>query len=467
MSGDVFSVNARFVVPPRARTPLRAAVLGFAMLVTLLAGSEAIPRAFDIPKILAERRTVMANLYQLDAAAGYVFRPEYDGRLSTLEYDQTFHTNAHGLRGPDLGPKAAGEFRLVVLGDSMVFGAQVAEEQVLTVQLERLLHARGYSQVRVINVAVPGWGTFNEAGYLAANANWIQPDLVVLAVFLGNNIEKNVLATAGGYVLTSDAAGVAYGQRAREIVQNSVEQFQHNFDVGAIEHAPGTLDQFVWQPGDPLPAPAGNQPPAELTSNLDGLTATSFDLDPSAAEDHMRTWLRNNTRLYLAGTGALFSIRHGYSRPETLGLDSWLAYALRDEPHWSWLQWAYPLTERYLEDARVAAGDAGALLIALLVPHDAQYVEAQRQTELGRFHLNPEEVDLALPQRELTAAANRHGIPVIDLLPAFSARADRDSLTYQHDFHLTALGHAAVAQELADALVLRGLLQHAATEPAV
>ena len=94
----------------------------------------------------------------------------------------------------------------------------------------------------------------------------------------------------------------------------------------------------------------------------------------------------------------------------------------------------------------------------MLIPHNAQYDEAQRQNELGRFHLSPDEVDLTRPNRELTAAANRHGIPVVDLLPTFSARADRDALTYQHDFHLTPLGHAVVAEALADALEERGLL---------
>jgi hypothetical protein len=46
-----------------------------------------------------------------------------------------------------------------------------------------------------------------------------------------------------------------------------------------------------------------------------------------------------------------------------------------------------------------------------------------------------------------------------------SARADRDALIYQHDFHLTALGHTVVAQVLADALVQRGLLPQRAAEP--
>jgi lysophospholipase L1-like esterase len=428
------------------------------MFVSLVAVSEIIPRAAGLPRALAERRTVMANLYQLDDAAGYVFRPDYDGRSSTLEYDQTFHTNPRGLRGPDLGPKAPGEFRLVVLGDSIVFGAQVSEDQLLTAQLEALLHVDGYSQVRVVNVAVPGWGTFNEAGYLAANSSWIQPDLVVLAVFLGNNVEKNVLATAGGYVLTSDAAGVAYGEQARKIVQTSIDQFPHNFAVAAIEHEPGPFDTYVWRQGDELPKAAGNSTAAELASAAKRHAPTSLDVDHTSLVDDARTWLSRNSLLYLAGSDAFFSIRHGYARPEALGLDTWDAYVLRDEPHWPWMQWAYPLTERYLEATSEAAAEAGAPLIALLIPHDAQYAEDRRQNELGRFHLSPDEVDLTRPQRELTAAANRHGIPVIDLLPALSVRVDRDALTYHHDFHLTPLGHAVVAQELADALEERGLL---------
>jgi hypothetical protein len=66
-------------------------------------------------------------------------------------------------------------------------------------------------------------------------------------------------------------------------------------------------------------------------------------------------------------------------------------------------------------------------------------------------------VDLARPQCELTAAGNRHAIRVIDLLPALRIRPDRDALTYQHDFHLTPLGQAVVAQELANALEEWGL----------
>jgi hypothetical protein len=44
-----------------------------------------------------------------------------------------------------------------VLGDSIVFGGQVPEQQRLTERLEVLLHDRGLARARVINVATPGW----------------------------------------------------------------------------------------------------------------------------------------------------------------------------------------------------------------------------------------------------------------------------------------------------------------------
>src|SRR5207302_2756194 len=180
------------------------------------------------------------------------------GRVSGLDFDQTFQTNARGLRGPDLGPKAPGEFRIVVLGDSIVFGGQVPEEKRITEQLEMLLHKDGRSNIRVVNAATPGWGTFNEAGYLRANSSWLQPDLVVCAVYIGNDIEENVLATAGGYQAIDKGAGIAWGSRGQAVIRDSIDHIQHNFSVGALEYPPPKLDPSEWHEGAPFPKPTAN-----------------------------------------------------------------------------------------------------------------------------------------------------------------------------------------------------------------
>jgi len=158
------------------------------MLVFALVVAESIPRLLELPDRLAIGRTVGSGLYVLDDAAGYVMQPGYVGRWSGVDYDQSFQTNGRGLRGPELEPKQPGQFRIVVIGDSMVFGGQVREEQRFTERIETVISARGLAQVQVVNVGVPGWTTFNEAGFLAANSAWLQPDLVVLAVYLGNDV---------------------------------------------------------------------------------------------------------------------------------------------------------------------------------------------------------------------------------------------------------------------------------------
>jgi len=123
-----------------------------------------------------------------------------------------------------------------------------------------------------------------------------------------------------------------------------------------------------------------------------------------------------------------------------------LAFTLRDPPRQYWLDLGYPLTEHYLAQARNASLAAGARMVVLLIPHDAQMNADKMAAELGRFRLAPDQVDLDRPRRELIDQAARLGCDTIDLLPALNARADRADFTYRHDLHFTPLGHAAVAE---------------------
>jgi hypothetical protein len=73
--------------PPTGARLSRAAVgLALTLLATLLATAEAVPRLLEVPAELAHQRVTVAGLHQLDDAAGYVMRPRYAGRLSSLEF---------------------------------------------------------------------------------------------------------------------------------------------------------------------------------------------------------------------------------------------------------------------------------------------------------------------------------------------------------------------------------------------
>jgi len=124
-----------------------------------------------------------------------------DGRVFGLEPDHVgeggfsedphrrfrYRTNGLGLRGPEIGPKSAARPRLLVLGDSYVFGWAIGEEATLPAQIERQLESRGI-EVETINGGVPGYNTEQEAVELESLLPRIRPDLLVL-VFVMNDAE--------------------------------------------------------------------------------------------------------------------------------------------------------------------------------------------------------------------------------------------------------------------------------------
>jgi lysophospholipase L1-like esterase len=421
---------------------LTSVVVFIAILAELLFRLMALPSALE--QAMYARDSSNPGLYRLDAMAGYVMVPNYRGRLHGADFDQPLETNDRGLRGPEIGPKQAGEFRIVVLGDSFVLGAEVPVAQRFSDQLQTRLRARGHSDVNVLTVGTRGWGTYNEAGFLQENIDWLQPDLVVLCVYIGN-ISENVFATAAGYQIRGNT--IAYGPSAAALEGDSVTWFDHNFRHGAADYPQPHLSDNDWKPGDGLPQPRGNAHPA-LSAKADQPTGYV----PSSALDAARTWLRNDSMVYHGLADAWFSVRHGHRRPDALMLDNWLVFALRDGPRQYWYELAQPLTAQYVAEASAAAAQVRAPLLPVLIPRDAQVDDGKLRTLLNQYQLTPDEIDIDRPQRALLAAIDRLGASALDLEPVFRANPDSPQLFFPHDIHLTAYGHQVVAGALADTI---------------
>ena len=100
-----------------------------------------------------------------------------------------YRINKFGLRGPDFAlEKEAGTLRIVLLGDSFVFGEGVKWQDTLGEQLEVALSAKLDRSVEVLNVAVGGWSTVDEIAYLSQRGLHFKPD-VVLVVYVLNDAE--------------------------------------------------------------------------------------------------------------------------------------------------------------------------------------------------------------------------------------------------------------------------------------
>jgi lysophospholipase L1-like esterase len=384
------------------------------------------------------------GLYMLDAGAGYSMRPATCVRLKTTEYDGVLRTNSRGFVGPDVvASKPAGEFRVVVLGDSYTVGGQVAYEQTFPALLEQRLRTAGHARVRVINAGVGGYTTFNEAGLLSENLAWLQPDLVVVAAFVGNDVSENALATAAGYRDAPEhPKGLTWGLTAARLVDDSGSWFARN-------NLSGPPPPPAWNRDEPLPQPVGNQPngpppagpPPTLRQTLrqrwDGLRANSFLLGKLFGEPV-------DPSVSTAPGMAPLALEQ-----QRLNLTSFEWTILRDRPRTYWLDVAWPLFGRYLSEIRSTAGSVGAPVVVLAIPEMSQFDDQMRARTTANFRFRDDEVDWDRPQRDLTAEAQNLGVPVLDLLPLFRSTSDRADLYLRIDTHFTAYGHQLTAEALA------------------
>jgi hypothetical protein len=94
---------------------------------------------------------------------------------------QGSRTNAFGMREREVVmPKPAGLVRIVLLGDSYVFGLNIADQERLGAVLERSLSERGGGvRFECLHYAVNSWNLASECEFVRRQLEALQPDLVV------------------------------------------------------------------------------------------------------------------------------------------------------------------------------------------------------------------------------------------------------------------------------------------------
>src|SRR4051794_36263350 len=99
-------------------------------------------------------------------------------------------TNDLGFRDnhPHIPAKRPGEFRIVVLGDSITLGPGVEYEHLYTSLLGSRL-ARSHPEVKVINLAVEGYNIIQYQAVLEEVGLDLKPDLVLVSMFPVNDFE--------------------------------------------------------------------------------------------------------------------------------------------------------------------------------------------------------------------------------------------------------------------------------------
>lgn len=132
------------------------------------------------------------GLHQPDPLLGYRMRPYYRGRHRGPDFNVRVRTNGLGLRGPELRPiKGLGK-RILILGDSFVFGISMEEGNTIPGQLQACLDSAGAPGGEVINAGVIGYDNHQEIRFLESEGLKLQPDVVVWAIYPGNDLADNL-----------------------------------------------------------------------------------------------------------------------------------------------------------------------------------------------------------------------------------------------------------------------------------
>jgi lysophospholipase L1-like esterase len=154
------------------------------------------------------------GLFETDPTIGYRLKPHARTRFTTSEFTADIAINGDGLRDDDeLGPKAADERRILLLGDSLVLSVQVPFRETFGELLEQRLNAKGLPvRFRVVNGGVQGYGPVEEQLFFRSIAAAVQPDLVMPVLFVGNDAEEAV----------SSQFKLEDGRRATEVVTDSL-----------------------------------------------------------------------------------------------------------------------------------------------------------------------------------------------------------------------------------------------------
>lgn len=352
-------------------------------------------------------------------------RAHVEVRHRSAEFDYTFRTNALGLRGAEVPlSKPEGVYRTIVLGDSFVAGWGVTDAEVFTARLEKKLDPESERRVRVINVGRVGSSTVRQLDLYESVGRRFEPDLVVLAYYLGNDFTEAMHEQDRTELAAWHPDGVirraAYGCCPNLYLE-----------VAGLREAIEGRKQF-----EP-------RTHAEILQTIRE-QAESNGCDPAIAVERYAAIPSEIRQQVEQGLLSQHRVLPACYDPERV------RRAL--EPPDDFFQQAWPRTEQHLEKLQQAVTADGAKLVIMAIPDaaqaqpDALEFDAQLGYQVNHDWLHAE----CRTQRALRAWAEGHGLSYLDLTD--SLRASQEKCYYTRDQHFNAAGHALAADRLAEFL---------------
>jgi len=139
---------------------------------------------------------------------GYALTPNARRTVTTDDFTYHIQTNSLGFRTREIAPRDGDEQRLLLFGDSMLFGVGLEEEQAVAGQLEHI-SANAGQPLTVYNYAMLHFSTVQSLIAARAFAPQLAPNHMLLGIFVANDLLPNAIAYADEHNhLAYDAADI-------------------------------------------------------------------------------------------------------------------------------------------------------------------------------------------------------------------------------------------------------------------
>lgn len=114
--------------------------------------------------------------------------PNYEGNFPKSEISGHIKINSKGLRDVEHTYEKKGTFRILGLGDSFVFGHGVEYNESFLTVLEDKLNKNFTDSIEIIKAGTPGIGPQAYLNILEKEGLKYSPDMVLVCIFIGNDI---------------------------------------------------------------------------------------------------------------------------------------------------------------------------------------------------------------------------------------------------------------------------------------
>ena len=330
------------------------------------------------------------GLQARDDEVGFRLSPGFEGDMTAAGRNIPVATNTRGFRDDELGDSP----RVLSLGDSFCFGHGVRAEDTYSELLEAEL-VRGGASLQVINMGAPGYNTWNALRLLREDGPSLEPSLVLLGLYVGNDITGNHEDRVGRLVV-----------RSKLLVRKKPD---------------------TWEAWLSFKSFAGSH----------SLLATKLARLPIFRDD---------------------GPRGRPSRCEAILWDQGFALGVMARERPPEIQEAFDCTERALLALRDECIDRlGVPLCVVLLPGPHQYKPKALRAVLRACAWKAEDFDVERPQRELARRLASLGVPTLDLLPLFRERTLGGARLHL-DVHFNEEGHRLAAEAIAPFLEESGLV---------